>query len=72
MNTIVVPTKIKIGHYSIKIIEQGDELLGVCGQCSVELKIRNFEFFCCESEWVFCSENCMDGWVKDNKPEDGY
>lgn len=72
---IIVPTKIKIGLYSIMVREKIEDLIAICGGCGKDLDIgliKHDYTFCCESEWIFCSEKCMTDWVKNNEPEGGY
>lgn len=74
-NVIVVPHKIKLGLYSILVEEKGEELIAVCKNCGRELNPHNFKSgmnYACESQWIFCSDDCTGEWIHENKPESGY
>ena len=72
-SVIVVPNKIKVGLYSIKVIEVCDKLVAICGNCGKKLDPQKIQM-ACESEWVFCSDKCTHDFVNNprNIPDGGY
>lgn len=74
-NVIVIPYKIKLGLYSIRVEEKCEELIAVCNNCGKELDPHNFktgENYACESEWIFCSNGCLVEYIHENTPDEGY
>ena len=64
MNSVIaVPVSIKFGLYQIRVKEQGFQLIAICGYCEKELQPEHLER-CCESKWIFCSQDCMDNYLK--------
>ncbi len=71
MNSVIaVPVSIKFGLYKIKVKEQGFTLIAICGYCEKELHPESLKR-CCESKYLFCSEDCMDQYVKYYYDPDG-
>lgn len=66
---------LRLGLWKLRVINEDSHLIAVCPQCNKKLdesKIERNPIKACETGYYYCSDECAEIHVKDNKPEGGY